>query len=328
MAKQLFIRLWVHSIMAMGTRLNLLERGEMLPITLRRLEVFVAVVEAKGFGVAASLLNISQPSVSVHIRSLEATVGTALFERKPGISPRLTEAGRTLYTYAQETLARASAVSVALGQGRRQLRFAAQRFVTASLLPRTFEAVSATFPHLEVIARTGTFEEVHALFQAGAVDLVFMLSASQDLPEWHTGTMGRYRLAFIAAPGHPLARQERIQNHALAAYPFISAYRGSYFERTIAGLMKKAGVFPPTIAAQAVDASTVRDMVIAEMGIACTLRRSVHKELAAGSIVELDVDVDPMHLVLSYARHPKASMPEIDALIELVRQSENLTLPA
>jgi DNA-binding transcriptional LysR family regulator len=297
----------------------------MLPITLRRLEVFVAVVEARGFGAAAARLNITQPSVSVHMRALEAKAGAALFERHPGIAPQLTDAGRTLYGYAQDTLERATAMSVALGQSRRKLRFAAQRFVTNSLLAKTFATLSVTFPHIEVIARTGTFEEVHALFQSGAVDLVFMLSAGHDLPEWHTGTMGRYRLAFIAAPGSPLARQQRISSKTLVGYPFISAYRGSYFGRTIEGLMRDAGIATPLIAAQGEEASTVRDMVMAGMGIACTLRRSVQREIAMGTIVELDVDMDPMYLVLSYARNPKAAMPEIDSLIEMVRRSESLS---
>lgn len=78
--------------------------------------------------------------------------------------------------------------------------------------------------------------------------------------------------------------------------------------------------------AQAQEAGTVRDMVMAGMGTACTLRRSVQAELAAGSIVELDVDVDPMHLVLSCARNPKADMPEIDSFIEMVRQSQSLAV--
>lgn len=295
----------------------------MLPITLRRLEVFVAVVESKGFGIAADALHISQPSVSVHMRSLEATVGTALFERKPGVTPQLTEAGHKLYAYAQDTLSRASAIAVEMGQSRRQLRFAAQRFVITSLLPKTFEAVSAFFPHTEVIARTGTFEEVRDLFQSGSVDLALMLSAPNELPGWHTDTIGRYRLAFVAAPSHALAKKHRISSKTLASYPFISAYRGSYFERTIAGLMKSAGIVLPTVAAQAVDASTVRDMVIAGMGIACTLRRSVQNELEAKKLVELDVNIEPMYLVLSYARNPKTITPEIDSLITIVRKAEH-----
>jgi hypothetical protein len=34
--------------------------------------------------------------------------------------------------------------------------------------------------------------------------------------------------------------------------------------------------------------------------------------------------IQPMHLVLSCARNPKAEMPEIDSLIEMVRQSQSL----
>lgn len=298
----------------------------MLPITLRRLQVFVAVVETRSFGAAATALGISQPSVSVHMRTLETQVGTALFERQAGRAPQLTQAGQTLYGYAQDTLARANAVSIELGKVRRQLRFASQRFVTNALLAHTFARLSSAFPQVEVIARTGTFEEVQSLFQGGAVDLAFVLSAAHELPDWHTSTLGRYRLAFIAAPSHPLASQPSVSRQALSGHPFIAAYRGSYFGRTIESLMARAGVPPPQVVAQAQEAGTVRDMVMAGMGIACTLRRSVQAELAAGSIVELDVEMDPMHLVLSCARNPKAEMPEIDSLIEMVRQSQSLAL--
>ncbi len=56
-----------------------------------------------------------------------------------------------------------------------------------------------------------------------------------------------------------------------------------------------------------------------------TLRRSVQAELAAGAIVELDVDMDPMRLVLSCARNPKAEMPEIESALsdESVRETSS-----
>lgn len=295
-------------------------------ITMRRLEVFVAVVEARGFGAAAVALNISQPSVSVHIRALETKVGAALFERQPGcLSSQLTDAGRTMYTYAQDTLERSSAMHAEMGQGRRKLRFASQRFISNSLLTKTFETFSSSFPQIEVIARTGTFEEVHGLFRSGAVDLVFLLSGDGNVPELATTTMGRYRLAFIAPPNHPLAKQQQIPVEMLSSFPFISAYRGSYFYRTIEAKLRAAGVSKLIFTAQAQELSMVRDMVMAGMGIACSLRRSFQRDLAAGTVVELDVDLDPMYLVLSYARNPKVNMPEIDRLIDMVRCAEGLT---
>ena len=71
--------------------------------------------------------------------------------------------------------------------------------------------------------------------------------------------------------------------------------------------MRRAGVSSPPFAAQAVEANTVRDMVIADMGIACTLRRSVQNELSEGTIIDLDVDVDPMYFALSYAQKPQGT---------------------
>lgn len=293
----------------------------MLQVTARRLEVFVTVVDNAGFGAAAAALNIAQPSVSAHIRALEAKVGAPLFERLPGQAPRLTEAGRTLYAYAQDNLERAKTVAAQLGQATSRLRFAAQRFVAASLLTKPLEAFSAQFPHVELIARTGTFEEVHALFTSGAVDLVFMLSPG-EVPGLQTTVMGRYRLAFIATPEHPLAGKTQISPQTLAQYPFVSAYRTSYFGRTLANMLHDAGLPALTIRSQAQEMTMLREMVLAGMGISFSLRRSVQKDLAAGTLVELDVDLDPMHLLLSYAKNPRASLPEIDKLVEMVRLSE------
>jgi DNA-binding transcriptional LysR family regulator len=293
----------------------------MFSVTPRRLEVFVTVVEAAGFGAAAAALDISQPSVSSHMRALEKLAGTELFERHPGVSPQLTEAGKLLYAYAKETIERANAIEMQLGRLPRTLRFAAQRFIATSLLAKPLEAFSATYPGVEIVARTGTFEEVQTLYTSGAVDLVFFMSDT-EVPGVACTPMGRYRLAFLASPTHPLAQQERISVQSLAAHPFISAYRGSYFGRCLDNMLRRAGFPTPLLGSQAQEFSIVRDMVLAGMGVSLSLRRSVQKDLAAGTIIELDVDVEPMYLTLYYARNPKAASVEIDSLVEMVKQAE------
>ncbi|WP_434106103.1 LysR family transcriptional regulator [Paraburkholderia caffeinilytica] len=293
----------------------------MLPVTLRGLQVFVAVVDSGGFGAAAATLDITQPSVSVHMRELEAKVGGPLFERQPGMSAQLTPAGRAFYSYALDTLERTNAISANLGQNRRKFRFAAQRFVASFLLSKPLESFSAAFPQIELVARTGTFEEVHSLISHGRVDLGFMLSDG-DIPSLHSEPIGSYRLAFIVAPGHPLANKTDISIETLSRHPFIVAYEGSYFGRTIANMLRAIGLTEPIVASQAQEMSLIRDMVIAGMGIACSFRRSVQKDIAAGTVVELDVNAPPMHLVLSYVRNPKTDILEVDRLIEMVRRSE------
>ncbi|HSW19756.1 MAG TPA: LysR family transcriptional regulator [Ramlibacter sp.] len=294
----------------------------MLAVSPRRLQVFVAVAESGGFSAAAEALDISQPSVSSHMKSLEDQVGTELFERHPGVAPKLTEAGHMLYEYAKDAIARARDIEAKLGHSSATLRFAAQRFAGATLLAEPLKAFSAAYPRVQLLARTGTFEEVHALFTSGAVDLAFLLSDG-EVPGLQTSAIGRYRLAFIASPSHPLAQAQQIPVSEVAKHPFISAYRESYFGRTLEGLLRNAGFPTPLPGSQAVEFGMVRDMVLAGMGLTFTLRRNVQKELARGQVVELDVDVDPMYLVLSYARSARARAPEIDGLIELVRQSEH-----
>jgi DNA-binding transcriptional LysR family regulator len=89
-------------------------------------------------------------------------------------------------------------------------------------------------------------------------------------------------------------------------------------------MMRAAGLGDPVIASQAQEIDTIRDMVIAGMGVACSLRRAVHKDILAGTIVELDVDIEPMYLVLSYARSVRSDMPEIDSLVDMVRRAEGI----
>ncbi len=63
-----------------------------MQITLRQMEIFVAVVEAGHFGRAAEALHISQPTVSQEVGRLERALGIALFDRT-GRSATVTPAG-------------------------------------------------------------------------------------------------------------------------------------------------------------------------------------------------------------------------------------------
>src|SRR5829696_2832843 len=70
----------------------------------RQLAAFCAVVERKSFSQAARRLGISQPAVSLQIRSLEERLGRQLLDRS-GRRVEPTEAGLRLYRSAQRMLA-------------------------------------------------------------------------------------------------------------------------------------------------------------------------------------------------------------------------------
>ena len=70
----------------------------------RQLAAFCAVVERKSFSQAAERLGVTQPAVSLQIRSLEQRLGTRLLDRS-GRRVEPTEAGLRLYATAQKLLA-------------------------------------------------------------------------------------------------------------------------------------------------------------------------------------------------------------------------------
>lgn len=67
---------------------------------IRQLRYFVAIVEQGSFSRAANFLHVAQPALSLHVRNMEADLGTPLLIRTPrGVEP--TEAGVTLLRHAR-----------------------------------------------------------------------------------------------------------------------------------------------------------------------------------------------------------------------------------
>lgn len=73
-------------------------------ISLKQLEIFVAVVEYGGFTRAAEELFFNQSTVSAHISLLEQALGKELFVRSNRRHVRLTKEGEQVYPIARRIL--------------------------------------------------------------------------------------------------------------------------------------------------------------------------------------------------------------------------------
>ena len=80
----------------------------------RQLAAFCAVVERRSFSQAADQLGVTQPAVSLQIRSLEKRLGVQLLDRS-GRRVEPTEAGQRLYRSAQRLLAAEEQILSELG---------------------------------------------------------------------------------------------------------------------------------------------------------------------------------------------------------------------
>src|SRR5258707_15503335 len=82
----------------------------------RQLAAFCAVVERRSFSQAAEQLGVTQPAVSLQIRSLEKRLGLQLLDRS-GRRVEPTEAGNRLYPSAPRLLAMGEQRLAGLGGG-------------------------------------------------------------------------------------------------------------------------------------------------------------------------------------------------------------------
>jgi DNA-binding transcriptional LysR family regulator len=120
----------------------------------RQLAAFCAVVERRSFSQAADQLGVSQPAVSLQIRSLEQRLGQQLLDRS-GRRVEPTEAGARLYRGAQRLLALEQQLLAELGEQAEgelagRLEIGASTGPGGSVLPRLLGEFRRLQPRVQV----------------------------------------------------------------------------------------------------------------------------------------------------------------------------------
>jgi DNA-binding transcriptional LysR family regulator len=296
----------------------------MLAVTLRQLQVFKAVVDGGSFSAAAAALAISQPSISAHVTALERRVRQPLFDRQRGRVPTLTETGRKVYDYAETTIRQSTSASadiLALRAARDLvLSVASQRYIANNLLPRALADFARDNPGIEIIANIGMMEHALERLRRGEVDLALFL-ARGEIPGIRSEVIGTQRLAFVAAPDHPLARRRRVRARELRAWPFSGPLKDSMYGRLLHAVMAEIGITDFAMITQSQDPRVWRELLCAGIGISCLLHLSAVPDIEAGRLVEIPVVEDTPAIEVRIGFSPvRAISPASQAFVEFVRR--------
>ncbi len=154
----------------------------MLNITLKQLEVFVAVAECNSFTLAAEQLFMTQSTVSVHIASLENTLGTPVFNRENRKKISLTTTGRTIYGYAKEIIRNCSDIeSLASQKEPEKLRIGTSSVPAQCLLPRMMSDFISECGNCAFVLRKGDSVQIHEMIKRRTVRIGFVGTAPDRL---------------------------------------------------------------------------------------------------------------------------------------------------
>ncbi len=266
----------------------------MFPSTFRRLEVFIAVVDAGSFVGAAERLGIAHPSVSNHIQALERQVRCELFTRRRGTISILTEPGRRLYERGVDLLEKAAALSQDLSLPPKKTRqvplvISCQRAVATGWLCAPFADYAKAHPEIDFTVNVERYETVVEDLIEGRADLGFLLAFGPvlDLP---CERIGSEPFSFFAPPNNPLAERGRVQPSELNAYPFITPRRAGRFGQMVHNMLGSAGISNYSVAYQVQEGAVIQELAIMGLGIFCGPDRLVRGAVEAGSLVKLPVE--------------------------------------
>ncbi len=163
------------------------------------LRTFLAVAQSLSFTKAAAHLEVGQPTVSQHIRKLEAGVGRPLFVRDTR-TVTLTADGETMAEFAREILAaNERAVSYFTGSGLSgRLRLGVTDDLALTPVPRILRDFRQLYPRIDLELTVSQSATLRRRVESGHLDVAFL---KQSPSERHGRLVRRDRLVWIGAPG-------------------------------------------------------------------------------------------------------------------------------
>ena len=196
-------------------------------ISPRQIEAFKAVVELASVTAAGVRMHVSQPSVSRLLRSLEDTVGFALFERRKG---RLLATPEAMLFYDEiqryfhnvQRLVHTAADIRALARG--QLRLGSFIALAISITPAAIKRFHGAHPQMHVSCTTAQSRQIVDLIASrvidlGIIDTVAVTNAVRVERRW------QFRCVCVLPEGHGLADEAFISAEQLAGETVIGLER-------------------------------------------------------------------------------------------------------
>jgi DNA-binding transcriptional LysR family regulator len=254
----------------------------------RQLAAFCEVVERKSFSQAAERLGVTQPAVSLQVRSLEKRLGTKLLDRS-GRRVEPTEAGRRLYRAAQRMLSIEGQLLEEVsgaddGELRGELSLGASTGPGGTVVPVLLGEFQRENPELRVALAIS--DTNHVIEQVAERELELGVVGASPR---HRGVVFepffRDEVILAVPPGHPFAGKQ-VSLDALRGEPLIMMQEGAGVRHVIEDELRHAGVRlrDLDVRLELGLQESVKSAVVAGFGVTFISRSGVEAELAAGTL--------------------------------------------
>jgi len=261
----------------------------MRDVTIKQLKLLTAAARGNSFAAAAEACHLTPPAVTMQMRQLEAAAGLPLFERS-GRSFGLTAAGKELLAAAE----RIDSVLADCAAGLAALESLASGRVTVGVVstakyfaPQMLAAFARVHPGIEIELVVGNREDTIAAFHSGRLDVAVMGRPPEDV-EVESALIGNHPQVIIAPPDHPLANRRAIPPREIADEKLLMREAGSG-TRSLAERFLAKHRITPRIGMEISSNETIKQAVMAGLGIAFISAHTIAAEIEDGRLIVLDV---------------------------------------
>jgi DNA-binding transcriptional LysR family regulator len=257
--------------------------------TLKQLRAFCAVARHHSFANAAEELHLTPPAVTMQIKELESVVGLPLFDRGAK-AVSLTMSGEYLLVYVRRVLATLKDADDAMARlrGAESGRITIGMVSTAKyFLPRLLAKFRAEHRGVEMQLAVGNREQLVRQLHDNEVDLAVMGRPPREL-DTRAEPFAAHPHAVVASPEHPLAKRRNIAPSELGSEEFIVREPGSGTRASMEQFFREHHLAPAQVM-QMTSNETIKQAVIANMGLAFLSLHTAGLEISIGQLVVLDV---------------------------------------
>jgi DNA-binding transcriptional LysR family regulator len=282
----------------------------------RQLQSLVLVARHESVSRAANAMHVTQPAVSLQLRTLEQLAGVPLV-RKVGRNIQLTAAGEVMVQFSERILRlweqAGDELAALKGVTSGTLRIGA--VTTAEhLLPPMLVQFTLERPDVRLKLQVGNRTEIVDMLARHEIDLAIMGTPPREL-RTNAARFARHPMAFVASPRHPLMKKRRVTLTDVMAANLLVRERGSGTRTAVERLFKESG-HPLDFGSEVSSNEAIKRMVAASLGVgflsvhACTL------EFEAGLLGMLPMQENPIEAVWQIMHLSDQPIPKVAAAFQ------------
>lgn len=259
-------------------------------VTLKQLRALIAVAEHRSLTEAASAQHLSTPAIHSQIKGLEEAVGRALLTRpSDGAAFLPTPEGAAMLDAARRIealLSQAGDQIRALASGRAGHVTLGTVSTAKYFAPHLVALLQQACPDIEIALKVANRGDTLAELDRGEYDLAIMGRPPRDYLQGAV-PLGPHPHGVILPPGHPLAGAEGFDPARLMAETWLVREPGSGTRMLMERFLDRTGEGPPARLVTMDSNETIKQAVIAGLGVAFLSLHTVVEELRAGRLTLL-----------------------------------------